>query len=166
MLLDASADLLRSGQMRLDLIGDGPETPRLKDQAERLALGDALTFHCKMTMTMPFHYDAKTGQLRFLPDTSPKLKYTVSLPAPFDAIIGWLVRLFVHFFDAPIRSMITGIASSIQHVASPKVSSANWSGIRDFKTGAARVDGAIWLADTRPAETEAPKPVQLAWEIL
>ena len=131
----------------------------------RATLG-SLTFHCELTMTMPFKFDAKSGELRFLPDNSPKLKYTVSLPAPFDAIIGWLVRLFVHFFDAPIRSMITGIASSIQHVASPKVSSANWSGIRDFKTGAARVDGAIWLADTRPAETEAPKPVQLAWEIL
>ena len=123
----------------------------------RAKLGSALTFHCEMEMTMPFRFDARTGQLKFLPDKNPKLTYMVKLPWPFDRIIGWLVRRFVMFFDAPIRTMITGIASATQNVASPTVASTDWTGIRDFKTGAARVDGAIWLADTRPAVAVAPQ---------
>jgi|GEM_PF-3380640 len=121
------------------------------DVAAEIELPGRLTFHCKMQMYMPFKFNAKTGELRFEPDNNPKLDYTVSLPWPLDALIGWLVRIIVRFFDKPIRNMITSIAQSTQHVASPKVSSANWTGIRDFKTGSARVDGAIWLADTRSA---------------
>ncbi|MEQ5869282.1 glycosyltransferase family 4 protein [Sagittula sp. NFXS13] len=45
MLLDAAADLLREGRMRLDLVGDGPMMPELRAQAERLGIGSAVTFH-------------------------------------------------------------------------------------------------------------------------
>jgi len=45
MLLSAAKDLLRDGRMTLDMIGDGPMLPALKDQTRRDGLGDAVTFH-------------------------------------------------------------------------------------------------------------------------
>jgi glycosyltransferase involved in cell wall biosynthesis len=42
MLLDAAAPLLRSSAMRLDLVGDGPELPRLRAIIDREQLGDAV----------------------------------------------------------------------------------------------------------------------------
>lgn len=45
MLLDAAAALLREGQMTLELIGDGPLMPVLKDQAQRLGVSHAVNFH-------------------------------------------------------------------------------------------------------------------------
>jgi glycosyltransferase involved in cell wall biosynthesis len=45
MLLAALAPLAREGRARLDLIGDGPEMPRLRSLAEREGIQDAVTFH-------------------------------------------------------------------------------------------------------------------------
>ena len=40
MLLEAAAPLIRNGKVVLDIIGDGPEMPRLKEFAARENLGD------------------------------------------------------------------------------------------------------------------------------
>lgn len=45
MLLDAMAPLLRSGQMTLDMIGDGPLMAPLRAQAAALQVEDAVVFH-------------------------------------------------------------------------------------------------------------------------
>ena len=45
MLIDAAAPLLKSGRLKLDMIGDGPMLPELRAQAERLGVGEAVAFH-------------------------------------------------------------------------------------------------------------------------
>lgn len=45
MLLDAAAPLLRSGAMRLEVIGDGPMMPDLVAQARDAGISEAVTFH-------------------------------------------------------------------------------------------------------------------------
>jgi len=45
MLLEAAQDHLRSGQLVLDIVGDGPMRPALEEQAKALGIGDAVTFH-------------------------------------------------------------------------------------------------------------------------
>lgn len=45
MLLDAAAPLLRDGRLTLEMIGDGPLTPALKEQAARLGVTQAVSFH-------------------------------------------------------------------------------------------------------------------------
>jgi glycosyltransferase involved in cell wall biosynthesis len=45
MLIAAAADLLRSGRMTLDIIGDGPMLGQLMDQAKTLDCETGLTFH-------------------------------------------------------------------------------------------------------------------------
>ncbi|WP_206046827.1 glycosyltransferase family 4 protein [Mangrovimicrobium sediminis] len=42
MLIEASADLVRAGKLKLDLIGDGPERPAVLAQIEALGLGDGI----------------------------------------------------------------------------------------------------------------------------
>jgi len=44
MLLDAAAPLLRTGALALDIIGDGPERPRLEAMAEAAGATAAVTF--------------------------------------------------------------------------------------------------------------------------
>ena len=44
ILLEAAAPLVREGRLELDIIGDGPELPRLKQQAERLGLAGRVEF--------------------------------------------------------------------------------------------------------------------------
>lgn len=41
MLLEAAAPLAHSGRVRIDIIGDGPEMPRLRELVQRLGIGDA-----------------------------------------------------------------------------------------------------------------------------
>ncbi|WP_299632630.1 glycosyltransferase [uncultured Roseobacter sp.] len=48
MLLEAAAPLLRSGQLVLDIIGDGPMRPDLEALAARLEIAPAVTFHGMM----------------------------------------------------------------------------------------------------------------------
>ena len=45
MLIKAAAPLLRAGQLRLDMIGDGPLLAGLKDLARTEQVEDAITFH-------------------------------------------------------------------------------------------------------------------------
>ncbi len=45
MLLDALAEFLKSGQLTLDIIGDGPMREALEKQSEDLGIAQALTFH-------------------------------------------------------------------------------------------------------------------------
>lgn len=45
MLLEAAAPLLRDGRLQLDMIGDGPMLPGLKEQANALGISEAITFH-------------------------------------------------------------------------------------------------------------------------
>lgn len=45
MLLAAAAPLLQSGQMVLDIIGNGPEEDALRQQAKQLDLKESVTFH-------------------------------------------------------------------------------------------------------------------------
>jgi glycosyltransferase involved in cell wall biosynthesis len=44
MLMEAAAPLIRAGDLTLDIIGDGPQMPALRDIADREGLGDGLTF--------------------------------------------------------------------------------------------------------------------------
>lgn len=44
MLLEASAELARAGRLRLDIIGDGPEMPRLKQLASELGITASVEF--------------------------------------------------------------------------------------------------------------------------
>jgi glycosyltransferase involved in cell wall biosynthesis len=44
MLIEAAAPLVKAGVLELDIIGDGPEAPRLKAMASDLGLGDRATF--------------------------------------------------------------------------------------------------------------------------
>ena len=44
MLVDAAAELIRSGKVALEIIGDGPERPRLESLVQRLRLGDGVRF--------------------------------------------------------------------------------------------------------------------------
>jgi glycosyltransferase involved in cell wall biosynthesis len=43
MLIEAAAPLIRSGRLLLDIIGDGPEMPRLKELVSTMQLGDGVT---------------------------------------------------------------------------------------------------------------------------
>ncbi|MEZ1817429.1 glycosyltransferase, partial [Pseudomonas aeruginosa] len=45
ILLDAIAPFARSGQMVLDIIGEGPMLPELTAQADSLGIADTVTFH-------------------------------------------------------------------------------------------------------------------------
>jgi glycogen(starch) synthase len=45
MVLEAAAPLLKSGQMTLDIVGDGPLMPALRARVEREHMGDAVTLH-------------------------------------------------------------------------------------------------------------------------
>lgn len=45
ILLEAAADLLREGLLRLDIIGDGPQRPLLEDIVRREGVADAVTLH-------------------------------------------------------------------------------------------------------------------------
>ncbi len=45
MLLDAAAPLMRSGQLVLDIVGDGPMRGALTEQAQALDVANAVTFH-------------------------------------------------------------------------------------------------------------------------
>ncbi|MBU2958933.1 glycosyltransferase [Paracoccus sp. 1_MG-2023] len=45
MLLDAVAPLIAAGQLVLDIVGDGPMMPGLKEQAESLGISGGVTFH-------------------------------------------------------------------------------------------------------------------------
>lgn len=45
MLIQAAADLIRSGRMTLDIIGDGPMLDHLTEQANALECKEGLTFH-------------------------------------------------------------------------------------------------------------------------
>ena len=45
MLIEAAAPLLRDGRMVLDMIGDGPLLPALREQAQALGVADAVHFH-------------------------------------------------------------------------------------------------------------------------
>lgn len=45
MLLAAAAPLIREGRLVLDMIGDGPMTPMLRQQAQDLGIQDGVTFH-------------------------------------------------------------------------------------------------------------------------
>lgn len=44
MLLEAAADLARSGAIQIEVIGDGPEAPRLRSLAGSLGIADRVTF--------------------------------------------------------------------------------------------------------------------------
>lgn len=44
MLIESADDLLRSGKATLEIIGDGPEMPRLRRMVERSGVGHAVTF--------------------------------------------------------------------------------------------------------------------------
>jgi alpha-maltose-1-phosphate synthase len=44
ILIEAAAPLVRAGAMGIDVIGDGPELPALRSQAERERLGTGVTF--------------------------------------------------------------------------------------------------------------------------
>lgn len=45
MLIEAAAPLLRAGGMVLDVVGDGPSMPMLRELVEREQLGSLVTFH-------------------------------------------------------------------------------------------------------------------------
>jgi len=45
MLIEAAAPLLRDGRMVLDMIGDGPLLPGLREQAQALGVAEAVHFH-------------------------------------------------------------------------------------------------------------------------
>jgi glycosyltransferase involved in cell wall biosynthesis len=45
MLLEAAADLVRAGRLRVDIIGDGPLMPELQHFVERESLGGGVTLH-------------------------------------------------------------------------------------------------------------------------
>lgn len=42
MLIEAAGDLIRAGKLKVDIIGDGPEMPRLKEMVQRDSLGDGV----------------------------------------------------------------------------------------------------------------------------
>ncbi len=45
MLIEAAAPLLASGQLQIEMIGDGPILPNLKALADRLGVAEAVNFH-------------------------------------------------------------------------------------------------------------------------
>ena len=114
-----------------------------------IGLGAVLT--CNLDMTMPFSFDTKSRHVTFKPDKHPKESHTANLPGILDALIGWLVRFIVSFFDKPIHDLAVSIAHGMQRINSQKVSTANWTGVRDFEVGGASLDGCLWFCDTRPA---------------
>jgi glycosyltransferase involved in cell wall biosynthesis len=44
MIVEAAAPLIRAGDLTLDIIGDGPQMPAIRDMAQREGLGDGVTF--------------------------------------------------------------------------------------------------------------------------
>lgn len=114
-----------------------------------IGLGAVLT--CNLDMTMPFVFDVKKRQVRFKPDPKPKETHTANLPGILDALIGWLVRWIVSFFDKPVREIAMSAARGMQKINAQDVSTTNWIGVRDFQVGNAMMDGCFWFCDTRPA---------------
>jgi glycosyltransferase involved in cell wall biosynthesis len=45
MLLEAAAPLLRDGRMTIEMIGDGPLLPALREEVDRLGVGESVRFH-------------------------------------------------------------------------------------------------------------------------
>ncbi len=113
-----------------------------------IGLGAILT--CNIDMTMPFVFDAKKREVSFRPDPKPKESHTANLPGILDALIGWLIRIIVGFFDQPIHDLAVSIARGMQKFNSKGVSTANWTGVRDFQVGDAALNGCLWFCDTRP----------------
>lgn len=125
-----------------------------------IPLGAVLS--CNLDMTMPFQFDPKNRHVSFAPDKHPKESHTANLPGVLDVLIGWLVRFIVSFFDEPIRQIATSTAHSMQSMSSKKVSTANWTGVRDFQVGGTRFDGCLWFCDTRPVGAEQKKADQMS----
>ena len=65
MLLEAAAPLLRDGRLSLDMIGDGPLLPALKDQAERDRTAAAVRFHGWLAHDRVQDVAAECGLLAF-----------------------------------------------------------------------------------------------------
>lgn len=65
MLLEAAADLLRSGQLELDIIGDGPMMADLKKTAQRLGIDQSVNFHGNLPHTEVQSIAANTNLLTF-----------------------------------------------------------------------------------------------------
>jgi hypothetical protein len=104
-----------------------------------------------LTLDMPFAYDAAGPSVAFRPDPKPKERHEVKCPPVLDILIGWLIRLIVSANEGALRALVHGVAGRMQMLNTKRVSAANWRGIRDFQLGAARMDGCMVLADTRPA---------------
>lgn len=109
------------------------------------------TFDCTVVSTLPFVLNAK-HDMRFQPDPKPKVTYSVGLPPVLDTLIGWFVNWIVGFFDAPIKAMVSGIATGMQSMNSRAGQPVSWTGIRDFETDAAELSATCFrTADLRPA---------------
>ena len=54
--IEASAALLRSGKLRFDVVGDGPDMPSLRDLVCRLGLKDSVTLHGWKSQAEVAHY--------------------------------------------------------------------------------------------------------------
>ncbi len=65
MLIEAAAPLLQDGRMVLDMIGDGPMMPEVRQIADRLGVSDAITFHGWVDHKTVQEIAAKTHILTF-----------------------------------------------------------------------------------------------------
>lgn len=65
MLIEAASELLRSGKMTLDMIGDGPMLSDLKATAEKIGIGAGLRFHGWLDQSKLQQVLAKTNLLAF-----------------------------------------------------------------------------------------------------
>lgn len=109
-------------------------------------------FETTVDMEMPVSFNSKTRQIEIKPDPKPKEHHTVKFPKVLDFLIGWLVRWIMSFFKDAIHKSIVVIAHSFQKFNSPEISTVKWTGIRDFQTGSAELNGGMVLRDIRPAD--------------
>ncbi len=65
MLIEAAAPLLRDGRMVLDMIGDGPLLPELRELAQALGVANAVQFHGWLSHDKVQHVAARSALFAF-----------------------------------------------------------------------------------------------------
>ncbi len=102
-------------------------------------------------LSMPFHFDAGTRSLSFLPDPNPRDRHRVIGSGPFSGLVAFLVTLILGLNVDALKALVKVCAGQLQGTNLKTVTLAEWNSVRDFRIDTADLNGALVLSDTRDA---------------